>query len=318
MSWSVCIFAHNEERLLPRCIAALESAAAGGDYAAHVQENGSADATARVARALAAADARISVHQLALGDKASAWNDYVHRIAPQDAEMHVFIDGDVRPASGAFRSFAHAFSGNPRALAAAALPMTGRSRRRWATRLFKERYLSGNLYALRGSTLRLFRERNIFLPAGAYGEDGLLSYIFATDLLGGRDDTHRDRITIAAGAFFEFDSLEANPRDAEIFRRRMRRYSQRYFQNMILYDRLKSGGIAAMPAHVNELFTLEDLARQRPRLNFRNYFMDRATLNRLREDAARRAPQSSIDDGSSTNVLNAARNSAPTAPSTTR
>lgn len=318
MLWSVCILAHNEERLLPRCVGALESAGAGGDYVAHIMENGSKDATARVARVLAAADRRLIVHEVALADKANAWNEYVHRFAPLDADMHVFIDGDVRPSAGAFASFAHAFSGNPRAYAAAALPMTGRSRRSWATRLFREHYLSGNLYAIRGSTLKLFRERKIFLPVGAYGEDGLLSYIFVTDFKGGPDDSHRDRITVAAGAFFEFDSLEPNARDAEIFRRRMRRYSQRYFQNMILYDILKAKGLGALPSHVAEIFTLKNLAGERPRLNLRNFLMDRATLKRLRAEAARRQSQSSIDDGSSTNALKAARNSAPTAPSTTR
>jgi glycosyltransferase involved in cell wall biosynthesis len=318
MTWSICIFAHNEERLLPNCVGALGDAAAGGTYAAHILENGSTDETTRVARALAAANKRVDIHEIAVGDKANAWNDYVHRLAPADADMHVFIDGDVRPSAGAFPSLAHALAGNPRAFAAAALPMTGRSRRRWATRLFRERYLSGNLYAIKGSTLRLFRERSLFLPVGAYGEDGLLSYIFVTDFKGGRDDSHRDRIAVAAGAFFEFDSLAPTPRDAETFRRRMLRYSQRYFQNMILYDRLKAGGIEAMPSHVHEIFTLENLARQRPRLTLRNYLMDRATLRRLRAEAARRGPHSSIDDGSSTNALKTPRNSAPTAPSTTR
>ncbi|NWG70424.1 MAG: glycosyltransferase family 2 protein, partial [Parvularculaceae bacterium] len=126
MRWSVCIFAHNEERLLPRCLAALPDAAAGGDYVAHVMENGSTDATARVARAMAAADPRIVVHELLVADKAGAWNDYVHRTAPADAGMHVFLDGDVRPCAGAFPALAAALRGaGGEAYAAAALPATG-------------------------------------------------------------------------------------------------------------------------------------------------------------------------------------------------
>lgn len=303
---------------MPRCVGALDAAAAGGAYVAHIMENGSTDATGRTARALAAADARIRAHELALGDKANAWNDYVHRLAPEDAEMHVFIDADVRAAPGAFPSLAHALEENPRAFAAAALPIAGRSRRRWATRLFKERYLSGNLYAMKGATLRLFRERGLFLPVGAYGEDGLLSYILVTDFKGGPDDSHRDRIAVAAGAFFEFDPLGLSLRDIGLFRRRMRRYSQRHFQNLILYDRLKNEGIGAMPGHVHEIFTVEALARLRPRMGSWRFVSDLATLARLRRETACRAAHKSIDEGSSTNALNAARNSAPTAPSTTR
>ncbi|HXI86295.1 MAG TPA: glycosyltransferase, partial [Parvularculaceae bacterium] len=234
MVWSVCIFAHNEERLLPRCLAALDGAAAGAEYVVHVIENGSNDETARVARAFAAADPRVRVHELALADKSSAWNEYVHRIAG-DAEMHIFLDGDIQPSRGAFKSLSHAFAGSPKAFAAAALPTTGRSRKAWASRLFTEHYLSGNLYAISANGLSIFRERAIRLPIGSVGEDGLLSYILVTDFKGGPDDKHRDRIAIAAGAFFEFDSLGFNLRDLAIYRRRLSRYSKRFFQNETLY-----------------------------------------------------------------------------------
>ena len=74
MVWSVCIFAHNEERLLPQCLKARDAAAAGGEYVVHIMENGSSDHTARVASALTAADPRISAHHISLGDKSNAWN----------------------------------------------------------------------------------------------------------------------------------------------------------------------------------------------------------------------------------------------------
>lgn len=287
MVWSVCIFAHNEERLLPHCLGSFEQAAAGGDYIAHVLENGSSDATARVAHALAAADPRIEVHELALADKSNAWNHYVHNVSG-DAEMHVFIDGDVRPAPGAFGALARAFRDQPAAYAAAALPASGRSRRRWATRLFTRNYLSGNLYALRGETIDLIRSRNIRLPAGAVGEDGLISYLMLTDLAGGRDDSHAERIAVADGAFFEFDSLQLNTRDLRIYHRRMRRYSRRYIQAEILYDILKAGGLAAMPVVIDEIYTTGSLSGISPRLNPLHYLTDREMLKRLRREAAER------------------------------
>jgi glycosyltransferase involved in cell wall biosynthesis len=286
MSWSVCVFARNEERLLPHCLAALGPAAAGGAFVAHVMVNGSTDGTARVAGALAAADPRLRVHEIALGDKANAWNDYVHRISGT-AAMHVFIDGDVRPSAGAFAGLAKAFASETRAYGVAALPAAGRTRRGWAKKLFEGGWLSGNLYAVTGTALSLIKERGIRMPVGAYGEDGLLSYLFLTDLRGGADDSHKQRIAIADDAFFEFDSLGANARDVEIYRRRLRRYSQRYVQNQILYPILKARGVAAMPADIREIFTLENLRGVRPRLNLESFLFDVATLRRLRAEATR-------------------------------
>lgn len=288
MSLSVCIFAHNEERLLPRCLAALGAAADGVDYTAHVMENGSRDATARAARALAAADRRIRVHELLPGDKANAWNDYVHRIAPE-AETHIFLDGDVRPCTNSFKALEASLAASPEAYAAAALPATGRTRRSWATRLIHESWLSGNLYALSAATIARFRREDLRLPVGAYGEDGLLSYIFVTEFRGGKDDSHRQRIAVSDDALFEFDSLGASARDLQTYRNRLRRYSQRYFQNEILYRLLKAGGVAAMPAHVNEIFTLDNLAPLRPRLDPQFFLPDRATLKRLLAAARKEA-----------------------------
>ena len=288
MVWSVCIFAHNEERLLHRCLAALEGAAAGGDYVVHVMENGSTDETASVAKAFAAVDPRIHVHELELGDKSNAWNEYVHRVS-QKADMHVFIDGDVQPSKGAFKSLAHAFEGSPEALAAAALPASGRNRRAWASRLFQKRYLSGNLYAFSNEAWSVFRERDLRLPTGAVGEDGLISYLMLTDLKGGRDDNHKDRIAIAAGATFEFDSLSIRPHDIAIYHGRLRRYSKRFFQNEVLYDLLKRKGVSALPENINEIYTTERLARYRPRLHPQFFMVDRETLRRLRGVAEQRA-----------------------------
>lgn len=287
LAWSICIFACNEERLLPRCLAALDRAKGVGNYVVHVMENGSRDDTAQIAREAAAKDRRIQVHELKIGDKSNAWNEYVHGVAP-DAGMHIFIDGDVRPAEGAFEALAAALENSPEAYAAAALPASGRSRKAWSDFLNREHYLSGNLYALRGSTVERLREQGIRLPIGSVGEDGLLSYLFVTDLVGGRDDTHRERIVVANGAFFEFDSLKANARDFAIYMKRLKRYSLRHFQKQVLYARLKDQGIAALPQRIDEIYTAQTLAQLSPRLDPVNYFVDRATLKRLREKVAAR------------------------------
>ena len=203
MDVSVCIFARNEALHLPRCIAALDAAGKGVNYRAHILVNGCTDDTSAVARVLAAADPRLTVHDLPVGDKAHAWNDYVHRIAAcaeTPTLTHVFLDGDIRPGRGALAALARAFETEPVAYGAAALPASGRSQQKWAAHLRRHHYLSGNLYALSDRALRTFRQRRLRLPFGAKGEDGIITYLLLTDFAGGADDRYRARIAIAEKA----------------------------------------------------------------------------------------------------------------------
>lgn len=289
MPLSICIFAHNEARLLPRCVAALEAAADGLDYRAHVLANGCTDGTVSAARALAAGDARLRVCESPVGDKANAWNDYVYDIAEAGAAAtHVFLDGDIRPGAGAFAHLARALRENPRAYAAAALPGSGRSRKRWAAELSRNHYISGNLYALSETALAAFRARRLRLPFGAKGEDGLISYLLLTDLEGGRNDAHKDRIAVCDGARFEFDPLQLNLTDLGTYRRRLNRYAERHFQKQILYRLLKEGGVSAMPDNIYDIYTAEAMAALKPRLDPVNFWFDLAALKRLRAGGGRR------------------------------
>jgi len=83
---SVCAFACNEAEKIRGSLSALLDGGLGPQDRIHVVVNGSSDATEDVAREIAVKDARVSVHVLAFGDKANAWNHYVHRIA--DAGAH--------------------------------------------------------------------------------------------------------------------------------------------------------------------------------------------------------------------------------------
>lgn len=277
MNVSICIFASNAEETLPDAVAALYGAGAGETATIHIVEYGSHDDTARIARALALADSRIRVHEIALADKAHAWNEYVHRIADA-ADMHVFTDATARLAKGALKALELAIRSSSKAYAAAGIPTTGRSRKAWATRLFTEHYVSCPLYALRGTALDRFRAEDLRLPIGLIGDDGLISYILVTDFEGGENDSRRVRIAIAGGAFFDFDSLGLNTRDLAIYLQRLKRHSLRYFQNEMLYALLKERGLAAMPDRMDELYTAETVARLGPRAGVGNYLFDRMTL----------------------------------------
>lgn len=285
---SVCIFARNEERLLPQCAESLDRAGLGPEDKVFLLVNGSTDETLCVARALAAADPRFIACELPVGDKANAWNDYVHRLAPPEAAAHVFLDGDVAAGPGALKALESALAKSPDAYAAAALPAAGRSRRRWARRLLLDRHLSGNLYALSAAAVGAFRANRLRLPFGAKGEDGLIAYLLLTDLQGGEDDSHNYRIAVAEDAVFEFDPLQANIRDLKIYMRRLKRYSERHFQKEVLYDILKENGARAMPDAVSDIYTRETCKGLRPRFGPVDFWFDIATLHRLRTQAIAR------------------------------
>ncbi len=286
MSVAVCIFARNEEHTLAHCIGALRPAGLSSSDRVHILVNGCTDHTAATARMLAAADNRITVHELPVGDKANAWNDYVHRLADPEIDAHVLMDGDIRASEDAVTALAKTLAASPESYAAAALPAAGRSQRGWARLLLSNHFLSGNLYALSGACIAAFRDRSIRLPFGAKGEDGIITYLLLTNLEGGEDDGHNRRIAMAEGATFEFESLGLNLRDLEIYRRRLRRYSERHFQKQILYTLLKRDGVRAMPETIYSIYTDEALARMRPRLDPVNFWFDIATLRRLRAKTA--------------------------------
>lgn len=296
MTFSVCIFAYNEERLLPETIGALGRAAAGRPYKAHIVENGSKDETLRVAEALAQADDRITVHALSVADKSNAWNTYVHDIAPKsDVKTHVFLDGDITPSDGSFAAMEDAFVEAPKAYGAGALPITGRSRKGWATTLLENHYISGNLYALTAEAMTAIRERNIYMPFGAKGEDGILSYLLLTDLKGGEDDSHRHRIINPPDATFQFTSLGLTLDDALLYHRRLKRYSERHFQKHILFPLLKREGVSAMPENIYDIYSQEALAQVQVRTDPINYVYDM----RMRKKLAARFADKPYSDAAS-------------------
>ena len=281
VTWSICIFAQDEPWRLADCVGALDAAAPGGVFRAHIMVNGDHDETLAAARSLAAADRRVTTHYLSIPDKANAWNDYVYRIAGA-GEAHVFIDGDAKPSANAISALCAALQENPEAYGAAALPVAGRSRRFWAERLIKNRYLSSNLYALSAEALALIRAQSIHLPLGLKGEDGLISYLLHTDFEGGADDSRREHIVVVEDATFEHEPLSLNWADLKKLHMRLSQFSERRLQGYILYDLLKEKGVAAMPDAIYEICSGEQVRTLTPRINPIHYWYDRAVLKRLR------------------------------------
>lgn len=77
MSISICVLAHNEERLIERTLRSLEEACGDRAFKAHVIVNGSTDQSAAIVHRLAREDRRIVGHEFEIGDKANAGTFFV-------------------------------------------------------------------------------------------------------------------------------------------------------------------------------------------------------------------------------------------------
>ena len=251
---SIAVFAYNEAASIASCLDAIQACAGEGELTARVLINGCSDATESIVRAYRPRGFSIVPVVIDRGDKANAWNAYVHEQAPPDVDFHVFTDGDMQIQPGTVKGFARCFAEQSAAQGCAGLPVSGRSRPAFRDKLTKNRELAGNLYALRGDCVMRFRRVGLRLPFGMFGEDGLVSTLVKYDLdtLGELRD---DRIAVSEEGGFAFSPLSPwKLGDVRIYRNRKRRYAMRRQQAMLLYPLLYENGVGAMPEHVVDLY----------------------------------------------------------------
>jgi glycosyltransferase involved in cell wall biosynthesis len=280
---AACIFAYNEEARIAAALDALDACGEEAAIRAYVLINGCTDGTEAAVRAFR--PRRIAVVPVVIkrGDKANAWNHYTHEVAPPDAAIHLFTDGDMLVARGSVAAFLAAFAAHPEANGCAGLPVSGRSRDGFRRKLIERREMAGNLYALRGACVAMFRERGVRLPFGMFGEDGLVTALVKYDL-DLRGEQKPQRVTAAEGAGFGYVPLSLlNPADWRTYRNRRMRYAVRRQQALMLYDLLRAGGPSAMPAHVVDLYRQRGEALRLRWRGLDTYF-DWIAIRRIRRD----------------------------------
>ncbi|MCO6417741.1 glycosyltransferase [Siccirubricoccus sp. KC 17139] len=280
---SIAVFAYNEEAGIAACLDAIGACAAEARLRIYVLINGCRDRTEEVVRAYRPAGFELVPVVIQRGDKANAWNHYTHEVAPEDAAIHVFTDADVMIAPGSIAGFLAAFAAAPEADACAGLPVSGRTRAAFRANLVREKFVAGNLYALRDRCVMAFRRRGLRLPFGMFGEDGLVGTLIKwnLDTRGERDDR---RIIACEAAGFSYPSLSPfRPGDWRIYHNRMMRYAVRRQQANMLYPLLWEEGAAAMPAHVLDLYRARH-RHMRLRWNGLNTWFDWRACRRIRRD----------------------------------
>lgn len=191
--WAVAIFAARETpaELLSTLHSVLEAANAG--TVIDVMVNGNPPLATSIAELVGSGGKPfgtktiVRVWSIALGDKAHAWNDYVHTVWP-GTRLTFFVDGYVHLKPDALVLLSEGLAASPGALGGTGVPTSGRTAARLRERMLAEGGMHGNLFALRESVMDRLRGSGFKLPLGIYRTDSTLGAALAFGLDPSRND----------------------------------------------------------------------------------------------------------------------------------
>jgi hypothetical protein len=254
---AIAVFAYNEAAYLPRCLDAV--ARAGQDQAMDVTVvlNGSTDASPDVAMAaMRRLGLRGRIGLIPQADKSNALNQYIHRLRVP-APLHAFVDAYAAITPDSLGLLARALRDAPEALAAAAVPSTGRSAALLRQQMQAQPGLHGSLFMLRGSFVERMAAKGLRLPLNFYRGDGLLSSMVLHDLDAHSGDWQPHRMVVEPRA--TWDGPVLRPWRWSDLRRYWRRRLQQARGRLqwpalrqAIYDPAR-GGFAAMPPEADAL-----------------------------------------------------------------
>jgi hypothetical protein len=266
-AWSVVIIAAREDpQTLCSVIDAALEAARGHPAVVDVLVNGNQDLSLKAASFIASKarrsgpSARIRIWDIPLRDKAHAWNQYVHQIWP-GSDCAFFLDGYAQVMPDAFGYLSETLSEWPAALASTAGYRANDRRQGSPT----PGALSGNMHALRGSTVSALRERGIRLPLGYYWVDGLTGGILNYRFDPARHSWSPDNIVRNPQA--SWTTRQKSPWRIQDLRdqyNRMKRQARGRVENLAVRDHLtvRRDSPANFPATARQLFV--DWMRNHP------------------------------------------------------
>jgi hypothetical protein len=142
---------------------------------------------------------------IALGDKANAWNQFVHSISGEQ-EIVWFMDGYVTPNRDAFMSMRRGLEQHREALAATGVPTDGLSAGSQRSRMQEKGGLQGNFFCIRGAVVRRIAAEGMRLPLGLYWVDGLVGALLNFNLDPSRHDWDPRRVLIDHAATWKLES----------------------------------------------------------------------------------------------------------------
>lgn len=264
-SFTLAVFAYNEAKNIASVFDSIAAATAGKDVAVYILVNGCTDNTVDEIRLHASKIAHLYLVEIAIADKANAWNVYVHDILTaqqlETVQNCFFMDGDVTVAADTFTLLNDALAEKPQAEAAGAMPGCGRDRDAWRQRMAINGMLAGNCYALRSQFVKLVRKLQVRMPIGLIGEDFFVSWLVANNIW--RNDFleyEGRRCVFHSKADFTFKSMSPwRMSDYRIYFMRKWRYTLRGIQHQMLVQLINRQGVAAIPRKVDVLYEVAPL-----------------------------------------------------------
>lgn len=233
VDWAVSVFSSREP--VEALLAAIGSVLAEAGHQSMVLDvvvNGNPTLAAEVAGALRRRDVtqgcvRLRVWNVALGDKALAWNQTIHRLWVP-AHRYLYLDGYVRLGAGALAHLQRALDAAPEALAASGLPRQGPSAAAVGRMLLEDGGLHGNVYALTAAAVAELRRIGYRLPRGLYRNDSTLGAALSFGLnLQERRWSAKQRIAICRDLVWSVPTLDWwRPAHWQAYRRRRMRQAQ--------------------------------------------------------------------------------------------
>lgn len=184
-SWAVAIIASRErvDTLISTVLASLD--ATPETTLTDVLVNGNAALAQNMAVWAASAGPagrHIRIWSISQGDKAHAWNEYVHRIWPAGRTVF-FLDGYARPRPDGLRRLANSLARQPDAFGATGVPSSGRSAPTLRAAMLKTGGFHGNMHAIPVHAMNGLRAAGFRLPLGLYRTDSMIGAVlmFALD-----------------------------------------------------------------------------------------------------------------------------------------
>ncbi|MCD2519411.1 hypothetical protein LQ564_24205 [Massilia sp. G4R7] len=184
-NWAVAIIASREsvDTLISTVLASL--AATPETTLTDVLVNGNAILAkdmAAWAAGTGTAGRDIRIWSISQGDKAHAWNEYVHRIWPA-GRTAFFLDGYARPRTDGLRRLADSLARQPDAFGATGVPSSGRSAPALRAAMLKTGGFHGNMHAIPVHAMDGLRATGFRLPLGLYRTDSMIGAVlmFALD-----------------------------------------------------------------------------------------------------------------------------------------
>lgn len=279
---AIAVFAHNESLRIVACLEALRASPLLPNMICYVIANGCTDDTVASVNEYARTASWVKVIELEIGDKANAWNYFVHELAPE-AESYFFTDGDCLVEKGALQHLEEYLLMNRHVNAVSGVP----SQRNLSFGVFRRAITSnggfaGNLYALSQDFVARLRAQRVRLPQGLIGDDSLIGALALWDLDPSARWNH-DLVRIASSATFRYESvIHASLYNPLFYIRRLRRYSLRYFQNRLIKGRIKRLGLSVLPQHINTLYLDARDDELTPRHSLQYYFSDCWAIRSIR------------------------------------